>query len=87
MDDRVREMEDDDKSHFLIYQVLRVTDDEGHPNRDQAINIQKTLETLYSGVGGEYHFGDAAWKYLKTRTGVDLHKILKKLAKENTANA
>ncbi len=29
MDDRVREMEDDDKSHFLIYQVLGVTDEEG----------------------------------------------------------
>lgn len=187
MDERVREMEDDDKSHFLIYQVLGVTDEEGHlidvyqnkgrflykyagsflenaakicfkhkfpesgslrvpntrgqrprtfeidclvdpdaieikwrdattdgdhitkehtriqavgdagykpirvmfyyPNRSQAIRIQEALETLYNGVGGEYHFGDAAWKYVKTRTGVDLHKILQKLAKENTANA
>jgi len=30
MDDRVKEMENDDKSHFLIYQVLGVTDKEGH---------------------------------------------------------
>ena len=39
------------------------------------------------GVGGEYHFGDAAWKYVRTRTGVDLHGILKKLASENKASA
>ena len=183
MDDRVREMEDDDKSHFLIYQVLGVTDEEGHlidiyqnkgrflyryagsfledaakicfkhmfpdsgslrvpntrgqrpktfeidcliepdaieikwrdattdgdhitkehtriravgdagykpirvmfyyPNRSQAIKIQEAVETLYHGVGGEYHYGDAAWKYVKNRTGVDLHGILKKLASEN----
>ena len=187
IDDRVREMEDDDKSHFLIYQVLGVTDEEGHlidvyqnkgrflykyagsflenatkicfkhkfpdsgnlrvpntrgqrpktfeidclvepdaieikwrdattdgdhitkehtriqavgdagykpirvmfyyPNRSQAIKIQEALETLYNGVGGEYHFGDAAWKYVQNRTGVDLHGILKQLAKENTASA
>ncbi|MBI1311114.1 ApaLI family restriction endonuclease [bacterium] len=30
MGDRVREMEDDDKSHFLIYQVPGVTYEEGH---------------------------------------------------------
>ena len=30
IDNRVREMEDDDKSHFLIYQVLGITDEEGH---------------------------------------------------------
>lgn len=187
MDNRVREMEADDKSHFLIYQVLGVTDDEGHlidvyqnkgrflynsagrflenaakicfkhkfsesgslripntqgqrpktfeidclvdpdaieikwrdattdgdhitkehtriravgdagykpirvmfyyPNRTQARKIQEALETLYKGVGGEYYFGDAAWSYVKTRTGIDLHGILKKLAKENTQDA
>ena len=186
MDDRVKEMEDDDKSHFLIYQVLGVTDGEGHlidvyqnkgrflykyagtflenaaklcfkskfpdsgslripnsrgqrpktfeidclvesdaieikwrdattdgdhitkehtrikvikdagykpirvmfyyPNRTQAIRIQESLETLYSGVGGEYHFGDAAWKYVKDRTDVDLYGILKKLAAQNAAS-
>jgi hypothetical protein len=187
MDDRVHEMEDDDKSHFLIYHVLGVTDEEGHlidiyqnkgrflyryagsfledaakicfkhkfpdsgslrvpntrgqrpktfeidclvapdaieikwrdattdgdhitkehtriravgdagykpirvmfyyPNRSQAIRIQEALETLYHGVGGEYHFGDAAWKYIKNRTGIDLHGILKKLANENVPDA
>ncbi len=185
MDTRVKEMDDDDKSHFLIYQVLGVTDDEGHlidvyqnkgrflykyagtflenaaklcfkskfpdsgslrvpntrgqrpktfeidclvepdaleikwrdattdgdhitkehtrikaigdagykpirvmfyyPNRAQAIRIQESLETLYNGVGGEYHFGDAAWKYVKDRTGVNLHGILKKIARENAS--
>ena len=183
MHDRVREMEDDDKSHFLIYQVLGVSDKEGHlidvyqnkgrflykyagsfledaaklcfqskfphcgsvrvpntqgqrpktfqvdcliaedaieikwrdattdgdhitkehtriraicdagyvpirvmfyyPNRAQAIKIQQTLETLYSGVNGEYHSGHGAWEYVKNRTDVDLLSILKKLAKEN----
>ncbi len=56
-----------------------------YPNRSQAIRIQQTLETLYDGVGGEYHFGDAAWKYVKSRTGVNLHGILKKIAAENTS--
>jgi ApaLI-like restriction endonuclease len=55
-----------------------------YPNRAQAIRIQKTLETLYSGVGGEYYFGDAAWNYVKTRTGVDLHGILRAIAAENS---
>ncbi len=52
IDTRLREMESDDRSHFLIYQVLGVV-------------------------------RDAAWKYVKDRTGVDLLRILKKLAKEN----
>ena len=54
-----------------------------YPNRAQAIRIQQALETLYKGVGGKYFFRDAAWKYVKDRTGVDLLRILKKLAKEN----
>jgi len=56
-----------------------------YPNRTQAKRIQQTLETLYDGVGGEYHFGDAAWNYVKSRTGVDLYGILKKIAAENIA--
>lgn len=51
-----------------------------YPNRAQAMKIQKTLETLYQGVNGEYHFGDAAWAYVKKRTGVDLKTILEKIA-------
>jgi len=54
-----------------------------YPNRAQAIRIQQALETLYKGVGGKYFFRDAAWKYVKDRTGVDLLRILRKLAKEN----
>jgi outer membrane protease len=54
-----------------------------YPNRTQAIRIQQTLETLYKGVNGQYHYGEAAWQYLKYRTGVDLLQVLKKLAQEN----
>lgn len=54
-----------------------------YPNRSQAVRIQRTLETLYTGVKGHYYFGDAAWKYVKARTGVDLFAILNTLAKEN----
>lgn len=53
-----------------------------YPNRVQAINIQKTLETLYHGIGGEYYFGDSAWEYVKTQTGIDLQQILEELAIE-----
>lgn len=57
-----------------------------YPNRTQAIRIQKTLQTLYAGADGEYHFGDEAWKYVKKRTKVDLLSNLKELAKENAEN-
>ena len=57
-----------------------------YPNRDQAIRIQKTLETLYKGVNGDYHFGDAAWTFIKDYTGVELKEILTRIAKEKTAN-
>lgn len=53
-----------------------------YPNRDQAVKIQKALETLYAGVAGRYYFGDAAWAYVRERTGVDLKAILEELAKE-----
>src|SRR5258708_4315558 len=43
-----------------------------YPNRDQAIRIQKALESLYMGVQGEYHYAEAAWAYVKRRTGVNL---------------
>lgn len=49
-----------------------------YPNRDQAIRIQETLQTLYIGMGGEYYSGDNAWKYIKNTTKVDLYSILKK---------
>lgn len=57
-----------------------------YPNRKQAISIQKTLETLYHGIGGEYHYGDSAWDYVLERTSIDLKGILEKIALENQAN-
>jgi hypothetical protein len=54
-----------------------------YPNRAQAIKIQNTLETLYNGIGGEYYYGDRAWKYVKDRTKVDLKQFLEDIAKEN----
>jgi hypothetical protein len=54
-----------------------------YPNRAQAIKIQQMLETLYKGIGGQYYYGDAAWQYVKQRTGVDLFGILTRLAQEN----
>ena len=54
-----------------------------YPNRAQAIRIQQTLETLYNGVGGHYYYAEAAWAYVRQRTGVDLLSILERLANEN----
>jgi hypothetical protein len=57
-----------------------------YPNRAQAIRIQETLATLYAGLSGQYHFGEAAWQYVNVRTGIDLKAILEKLADENSGN-
>ncbi len=51
-----------------------------YPNREQAKKIQKTLETLYLGVGGEYYYGNGAWNYIKNHTDIDLERILEKIA-------
>lgn len=56
-----------------------------YPNREQAIRIQQAIESLYKSVQGEYHYGDAAWAYVKQRTNVDLLGILRELAAERTA--
>lgn len=53
-----------------------------YPNRDQAIKIQKTLETLYLGVNGEYIYGDRAWQYLYDETGVNLYQLLTDIVSE-----
>lgn len=53
-----------------------------YPNRTQAIRIQETLETLYQGIGGEYHHGEAAWEYVRNRTNIDLKGILEQIADE-----
>ena len=58
-----------------------------YPNRSQAIKIQQTLATLYSGVGGHYYFGDSAWDYVKERTDVSLKTMLEKLADENAGES
>jgi hypothetical protein len=58
-----------------------------YPNRTQAQRIQKTLETLYHGLGGEYHYGDAAWEYIKGYTGVDLLAVINRIAKEKADDA
>lgn len=50
----------------------------------QAIRIQETLETPYEGVGGEYYHGDAAWDYVRERTGINLKEILEQIAAERT---
>lgn len=55
-----------------------------YPNREQARRVQKTLETLYSGVEGEYYYGDDAWSYVRNSTGVDLLSILRAIADERT---
>ncbi|MCP4612699.1 MAG: ApaLI family restriction endonuclease [Planctomycetes bacterium] len=55
-----------------------------YPNRSQAIRIQQTIETLYQGLDGHYHYGDAAWEYIKSRTNVDLKAILEEIGEERT---
>lgn len=52
-----------------------------YPQRTQAQRIQETLKTLYTGIGGEYYYGDGAWQYIKEFTGIDLLEILESIAK------
>lgn len=49
-----------------------------YPQRQQAIRIQKTLKTVYNGIGGKYYAGDEAWRFIKNYTGFDLKEILEK---------
>lgn len=56
-----------------------------YPNRQQAIRIQQTLETLYQGLHGHYYYGDNAWDYVLQKTEVNLKAILEKIANEHTA--
>lgn len=53
-----------------------------YPQRKQAIKIQETLKTLYSGVDGEYYAGNEAWDYLLKTSGYDLRKILIEIAEK-----
>lgn len=58
-----------------------------YPNRTQAIRIQETLETLYEGIGGEYHHGDKAWTFVKDKTGICLKEILEQIANERAGGS
>ena len=58
-----------------------------YPNRTQAQRIQKTLETLYAGAGGEYHYGDNKWDYVREYTQVDLKGLLETITAERTNGA
>ncbi|QJD68039.1 ApaLI family restriction endonuclease [Xanthomonas campestris pv. badrii] len=58
-----------------------------YPHRTQAIRIQETLETLYNGVHGEYHYGEAAWDYVLQRTSVNLKVALEQIADSRTNEA
>lgn len=51
-----------------------------YPQRSQAKRIQETLETLYNGIGGKYYYGDSAWEYINSYTGIDLLGILERIA-------
>lgn len=54
-----------------------------YPNRVQAARIQQTLATLYHGVQGAYHYGEAAWDFVKNNTNIDLRNVLQFIAEEN----
>ena len=81
-------------SQGIFEQIIKVISEAGYkpirvmfyyPNRAQAVKIQQTLETLYKGIGGEYHYGEDAWNYVQSRTKIDLKKILEAIAKKNVA--
>ncbi|MCT4552216.1 MAG: ApaLI family restriction endonuclease [Alphaproteobacteria bacterium] len=55
-----------------------------YPNRSQAIKIQDTIKTIYTGLGGKYYFGDDAWEFIKNETGIDLKNMLIDIAQSKT---
>ena len=55
-----------------------------YPQREQAIQIQNALKTLYKGVQGLYYGGDDAWDFVKNHTGFDLKEILTEIADKRT---
>ncbi|XCN71853.1 MAG: ApaLI family restriction endonuclease [Candidatus Electrothrix aestuarii] len=57
-----------------------------YPQREQAIRIQETLKTIYTGVNGEYYAGDDAWDYLQKISGYDLKAILTEIADSRSKN-
>lgn len=57
-----------------------------YPNRQQAIKIQALLQDLYRGLGGAYYHGEAAWEHLSQVTGIDLKRIIEKIAQQRGEN-
>lgn len=55
-----------------------------YPNRQQAIRIQETLQTVYAGVDGQYYYGDSAWNFVQEETDINLKEILEEIAENNT---
>lgn len=55
-----------------------------YPNRAQARKIQQVLEDLYRSLDGHYYYGDSAWQFIKEYTGVDLLRLIKRIAEEKT---
>ena len=53
-----------------------------YPNRLQAQKVQEALRTLYIGLNGYYYDGDSAWQFIYEYTGVNLLKILERIADE-----
>lgn len=47
------------------------------PQREQAIRIQNTLETIYYALNGEYFSGEEAWDKLKKVSGFDLKQFFR----------
>lgn len=58
-----------------------------YPNRKQAQRIQLRLEEVYQAIGGQYYYGETAWKHVKEVTGIDLKAILEKIAADKEAKA
>lgn len=58
-----------------------------YPQREQAIKIQETLKTIYSGVNGEYYAGDEAWNYLTRISSYNLKSILTEIAERRDNEA
>ena len=55
-----------------------------YPQREQAKKIQKTLETIYKGVNGQYYGGEEAWGFIAAYTGYDLKEVLTQIADSKT---
>ena len=47
------------------------------PNRIQSKKVQSKLKSLYKSVGGEYHSGIDAFKYVENITDIDLYDIMR----------